>query len=116
MSETILREQSRTLRRINKLLCCVTEAVENGDGNSVFLQGLFSSGTSEMGLLTITADNAGTYTSITDDGASGVIELNVNAGGYVPFSSPLVLIAGDTINVNRTITTSDGWYKLTGTY
>lgn len=115
-TEQLLKEHSRSLRLIEKNLCCAITSVEQGIGNQTFLKGLFSSGVDEMGLLTIDADNAGTYTSIADDGASGTITLDINSGGYAAFVSPLTLTIGDTINAKRTITTADGWYKLMGNF
>jgi len=67
-------------------------------------------------IVTINADSAGTYTSISDDTASGTITIDINSGGFNAFSSPLVLIATDIIQIKRTITITDGWVKLTGTY
>lgn len=69
-----------------------------------------------MPQLTIDSDSAGTYTSITDDGASGSITISLNGGAYAAFSNPLVLVATDTLDVKRTVFTASGFYKLTGTY
>ena len=85
-------------------------------GNVCTLIGEFNINDSSMGAITITARNSGTYTSITDDGASGTITINKNSGGFVAFASPLVLNVGDTIDVTRTVSTSAGYYLLTGTF
>jgi hypothetical protein len=77
---------------------------------------VFNSGESESALSTIDSFSAGTYTSQSQDGASGTITISINGGGYTAFSSPLVLIATDTIKVKRTTTTGAGWVKLIGTY
>ena len=69
-----------------------------------------------METLKIDSDNAGTYTSITDNGASGSITLSKNGGAFVAFSSPLVLASTDTLVVKRTVTTAVGDFKLIGTY
>lgn len=90
-------------------------AVSNG-GNVATLYGEFELGDTAMGVITISSANSGTYTSITDDGASGTITVNKNSAGFVAFSSPLVLIAGDTLNVQRTVATAEGWYRLIGTF
>jgi hypothetical protein len=82
----------------------------------VFIKGIFGSANDTMETLTIDADNAGTYTSITDDGGSGAITLSVNGGAFAAFSSPLVLVATDTLVVKRATTGSIGFYKLEGTY
>lgn len=66
--------------------------------------------------ITISDRNSGTYTSISDDGASGSITLNHNGGGFVAFSSPLVLADTDTLIIRRSITTAAGWVELTGTF
>jgi hypothetical protein len=82
----------------------------------VFIKGLFKSGSDTMETLTIDAESAGTFTSITDDGGSGSITLSKNGGSFAAFSSPLVLANTDTLVVKRTTTTSAGFFKLTGTY
>ena len=82
----------------------------------VFIKGLFKSGSDTMETLTIDTESAGTFTSITDDGGSGSITLSKNGGAFAAFLSPLVLINTDTLVVKRTITTSAGFFKLTGTY
>jgi hypothetical protein len=82
----------------------------------VFIKGLFKSGNDTMETLTIDAESAGTFTSITDDGGSGSITLSKNGGAFAAFSSPLVLANTDTLVVKRTTTTSAGFFKLTGTY
>lgn len=82
----------------------------------IFIKGYFGSGETDMDTLTIDSDSAGTYTSITDDGSSGSITISKNGGAYGAFSSPLVLAAADTLDVKRTVSTSDGYFKLTGTY
>jgi hypothetical protein len=82
----------------------------------VFIKGLFKSGSDTMETLTIDAESAGTFTSITDDGGSGSITLSKNGGSFAAFSNPLVLANTDTLVVKRTTTTSAGFFKLTGTY
>lgn len=84
--------------------------------NGLFLKGVFASDNDTMETLTIDADNAGTYTSITDDGSSGDITLDINGGGDNAFINPTVLGIGDTLLVKRTITTANGFYKITGTF
>jgi hypothetical protein len=82
----------------------------------VFIKGLFKSGNDTMETLTIDSDSAGTYTSITDDGGSGSITLSKNGGAFAAFSSPLALVATDTLEVKRTVDAAAGFFKLTGTY
>lgn len=83
---------------------------------SVFLKGLFASGNDTMETITIDADNAGTYTSITDDGSSGAITLNINGGGDNAFVNPTVLGVSDTVVAKRATDTATGFYKITGTH
>lgn len=64
----------------------------------------------------ITSEEEGTYTSITDDGSSGTITIDVDGGGFAPFSSPLNLVDGNIITVKRTISTAEGSVKITGTH
>jgi hypothetical protein len=93
-----------------------TLTIEVPQPKDIFIKGLFKSGSDTMETLTIDADSAGTYTSITDDGGSGSITLSKNGGSFAAFSSPLVLANTDTLVVKRTTTTSAGFFKLTGTY
>jgi len=81
-----------------------------------FLKAIFESGDNEMLILTIDADNAGTYTAITDDGSSGTITVDINGGGYAAFVNPTVLAVSDTIKFKRTVTTALGFAKISGTY
>lgn len=84
--------------------------------NNVSLKGNFYFTVDTIGLITIDADTAGTYTAMTSDGSSGSITFSKNGGAYTAFSNPLVLNIGDTLNVKRTVTTGLGYYKITGTY
>jgi len=68
------------------------------------------------GIITITSFNAGTYTSISDDGASGTITVSVNSGLFVAFVNPLVLVATDTVQFKRTLITASGYVEMLGTY
>lgn len=115
-TEQLLKEHSRSLRLIEKNLCCAITSIEDGVGNNVFLKGIFDVTINYMPSLTIDADTAGTYESLTSDGASGTFTIDLNGGGDVAFSFPLVLSIGDTIIVKRSISVADGWFKITGTY
>ena len=83
---------------------------------SLFIKFGFEATDDETGTLTIDADNAGTFTSTSDDGSSGDITYNVNGGGFAAFVNPTVLAVSDTIAAKRTITTGGGYAKITGTY
>lgn len=83
---------------------------------SVFIKFGFEAGDDETGALTIDADNAGTFTSTSDDGSSGTITYNVNGGGFAAFVNPTVLAISDTIAAKRTTTTGAGYAKISGTY
>lgn len=76
----------------------------------------FEAGTTETLEYTVRTNRDGTFTSISDDGGSGTITFKINGGAYTSFTSPLVLEVGDTIQAKRTISTSDGWVDLDGTY
>jgi len=80
---------------------------------STFIKGIFAAGSDTMQSITIDADNAGTYTSLTQDGSSGTITFTVNAS---PSTLPFTLNIGDTLVVVRTSFASLGFYKITGTY
>lgn len=81
---------------------------------SVVILGYFDVDVADMPQLTIDSDNSGTYTSITDDGASGTITFSINGGAYAAFSSPFDLTVGDTLDVKRTISTASGYFRIEG--
>ena len=93
-----------------------TDVVCTLAGNDIFLKGIFDAGLSTLPVITIDSDSAGTYTSITDDGSSGSITLNINSTGFAPFVNPTTLSIGDTLEVQRTVSTATGFYKITGTF
>ena len=79
----------------------------------VFIKGIFAASESQLQSLTIDADNAGTYTTLTQDGGSGTITFEINS---TPATLPFTLSASDVLDVFRTTSTSLGHYKITGTY
>ena len=93
-----------------------TDIIATPSANDIFLKGIFEASITDMPQLLIDTDTAGTFTSITDDGSSGTITLSINGGAYAVFSSPLVLVDSDTLDVKRTVSTATGNYKLTGTF
>ncbi len=64
-------------------------------------------------ILSCPAFLAGTYTSKTDDGASGAITYEVND---IVTALPFTIVAGDKIEIIRATTTSAGWVETVGTY
>lgn len=60
---------------------------------------------------TVTADEAGTYNTYTQDGGSGTVEYKRNAGAWTVVSGTIVLAVGDTITVRRSITTNTGFSR-----
>jgi hypothetical protein len=83
---------------------------------ALFVKFGFELGNDETGVLTIDADNAGTFTTTSDDGSSGTITYNVNGAGFAAFVNPTALGIGDTIAAKRTIFADSGYAKITGTY
>jgi hypothetical protein len=79
----------------------------------VFIKGLFAAGNDQMEQFTVDADSAGTYTTITDDGSSGTISLEVNGS---PATLPFTLAIGDTLDAERSTFTASGFFKIIGTY
>jgi hypothetical protein len=79
----------------------------------VFIKGIFAASESQLQSLTIDADNAGTYTTLTQDGGSGTITFEINS---TPATLPFTLSVADVLDVFRTTSTSLGHYKITGTY
>lgn len=82
--------------------------------NEMIIEGIFKAGDAIMRILTIDPLLAGIYTAFTNDGSSGTLTISKNGGSYAAFSSPYVLEVGDTIQVQRTTDTADGYFKLSG--
>lgn len=64
----------------------------------------------------LTADMEGTMTTLSQDGSSGTITININGGGYGAFVNPTTFSAGDTIQVKRTVGTAAGNVTMEGEY
>jgi len=100
------------------------DVVSGGNGvctpitQDTLIKAHFDASTDTTDLATIDSDSTGVYTSISDDGGSGTITVSINGGSFVAFSTlnPLTLVATDTIQFFRTITTGAGFTKLTGTF
>lgn len=61
---------------------------------------------------TITADEAGSYTGWTSDGGSGVLTYRTDGvGPYITAAGTIALPIGTLIEVMRTITTADGYWR-----
>lgn len=71
----------------------------------------WSAGDADTLTWTVTSDEAGTYTTYTQDGASGTITYSKNGGGFAALSGSITLAVSDTIVVRRTITTNAGWSR-----
>lgn len=85
----------------------------NVTDKNLFIKGVFKTANEAMDQLIIDSESAGTYTSTTNDGSSGTITFRKN-GSTV--SLPFTLAVNDTLDVSRSTTTSNGWFKLVGTY
>jgi len=73
------------------------------------LKGNFQTNVGVLAQYVMTSEDAGTYTTLTDDGASGTISILING---VALSLPYTTIVGDTVDASRTINTAAGWFKL----
>lgn len=71
----------------------------------------WSAGDADTLTWTVTSDEAGTYTTYTQDGASGTITYSKNGAGFAALSGSITLAVSDTIVVRRTITTNAGWSR-----
>jgi hypothetical protein len=60
---------------------------------------------------TVTADEAGTYGTYTQDGGSGTLTYSLNGGSFVALTGTIVLAIGDTIAVRRTNTAAAGFIR-----
>jgi len=77
------------------------------------IRAVFFEGQDEAPILTISAFNAGNYTSFIQDGSSGTVTFEVNS---VLSALPFVLSATDELKVIRTNSTADGFVEIIGTY
>ena len=59
----------------------------------------------------MTADEAGAYSTYTQDGASGTVTYSHNGGAFAALSGTIVLAVGDTVQVKRTTYTAAGWSR-----
>jgi hypothetical protein len=73
------------------------------------LKGNFQANRGVLDQYVMTSEDVGTYTTLTDDGASGTVSILING---VALSLPYTAIAGDTLDASRTINTAAGWFKL----
>jgi hypothetical protein len=73
------------------------------------LKGNFQAGVGVLADYVMTAEDEGTYTTLTDDGASGTVTILINGGALV---LPYTAVAGDVVSSSRSINTAAGWYKL----
>ena len=62
-------------------------------------------------LWTVTADEAGTYDTYTQDGGSGTITYSKNGGAFTALSGTITLAVDNTIQVKRTTITAAGWSR-----
>lgn len=62
-------------------------------------------------LWTVTADEAGSYDTYTQDGSSGTITYSKNGGAFTALSGTITLAVSDTIQVKRTTITAAGWSR-----
>jgi hypothetical protein len=73
------------------------------------LKGNFQANVGVLAQYVMTSEDVGTYTTVTNDGASGTVSILING---VALSLPYTAIAGDTVDASRTINTAAGWFKL----
>jgi hypothetical protein len=62
-------------------------------------------------VFTITADEAGSYTAWTDDGASGTWTYSKNGGAFIAATGTVSFVIGDTVQCKRTINTAQGYRR-----
>ena len=60
---------------------------------------------------TVTADEAGAYSTYTQDVASGTVTYSLNGGAFAALSGTIVLAVGVTVQVKRTTYTAAGWSR-----
>jgi hypothetical protein len=88
-------------------------AIGNNSGGDVIvtnpLKGNFQANVGVLADYVMTTEDAGTYTTLTDDGASGTVTILINGGAL---SLPYTAVAGDVVSSSRSDNTAAGWYKL----
>lgn len=79
-----------------------------------FLQLLFGfAGTDDTTVLwTITAEQAGSFETFTNDGGSGTITFSQNGDPFGALPTTMVLDVGDTVQFKRTTSSAQGWVNL----
>ena len=75
------------------------------------LKFVLSTGSTSSVLFTVTTDEAGTYTTYTNDGASGTWTYSKNGGSFTSLTGTIVLATSDTIQVKRTVITAQGYSR-----
>jgi hypothetical protein len=73
------------------------------------LKGNFQAGVGVLADYVMTSEDAGVYTTLTDDGSSGTVTILINGGALV---LPYTAVAGDVVSSSRSDNTAAGWYKL----
>jgi hypothetical protein len=84
---------------------------ELGGVMAVPFKPFWKAGDADTVTYTISADEAGTYTTYTSDGGSGTITYNLNGAGFSALSGTIVLALSDTLIVRRTTTTNQGYSR-----
>jgi hypothetical protein len=98
---------------------CISPLTPSGQTSlisNLFLKGIFAEDQTDLESITIDADNAGTYTALSGDLASGDFTFDINGSGYNQFQSPFVLTQGDILSARRIVGTDAGFFKITGYY
>lgn len=89
-----------------------TQAVRsNGTANftaPIPLKFVWAPGDADTYPWTITADEAGSYTTFTDNGAVGSLTYSINGGAFNAVTGTVTLVVGQTIIVRRSTTTLEG--------
>lgn len=75
------------------------------------LKFVLSTGSTSSVLFTVTTDEAGTYTTYTNDGSSGTWTYSKNGGSFTSLTGTIVLATSDTIQVKRTVITTQGYSR-----
>jgi beta-glucanase (GH16 family) len=71
----------------------------------------WGAGNADTLTFTVTADEAGTYNTYTQDGSSGTITYSLNGAAYASVTGTIVLAIGDTIRLRRTTPTAQGFSR-----
>lgn len=103
-----------SVRNLNGTALGSVTVKSNGTSNynaPIPLKFALAAGQDESITHTVTDDEAGAYTTYTQDGASGTLTYSLNGAAFASLTGTIALAVGNTIAVRRTVFSASGWIK-----